>query len=186
MSFLQQKFLIMSKINLFYFLCLITLTFSCGGDDESTPMNANDDLLVGTWNLVSLDYSGVSTTTDPYGETISSSFEGQGKDITATVEFKENMEYLSSGSYTVTLVQEVYGYEIEQDVPISNFLGFGTWEKEGDIVRTMAEGSTEAGESTIVELTESSLKFEFTQVQNQETQGYNINQSITGMYSLTR
>jgi len=62
---------------------LIALSFSCGGDDDSS-MN-NNDLIIGTWSLQSLDYSGTTSTTDTYGDTITADFAGEGKDITATV-----------------------------------------------------------------------------------------------------
>ena len=61
-----------SKIT-FLLLLVTTLFFSCSDDDEVTPTSD----IVGEWTLVSLEYSGISST-EYYGQTYELSYKGTG------------------------------------------------------------------------------------------------------------
>lgn len=171
----------MKRFNLLFMLGLFGLICSCGSDDSSS----SDEGLVGTWNLLTLDYSGVSSVTGS-GISSSSEFAGEASDISTTLTFNDDNTYVASGSYTITLVTEIMGTAFEQEVVFTDFLGTGTWERDGDIVRTQADGQPEAAPLMIIELDGSSLIFDFETSQTTEMQGFITSFSVDGRYTFDR
>jgi len=175
----------MKIFNYLFLSLLIAVTFSCGDDEDVTP--PTDDLLVGTWDLQTLDYTVEQTTSiTATGETIMSTSEGEGSDISARVELREDMTYMSSGSYTIVLVSMISGYSFEQEVVVEDFLGAGAWRRDGDTLYSTDNTAGQEVPATIIELTDSSFIMDFSVRTVSNDQGFVVTSVIDGRYTFTR
>ncbi len=172
----------MKFLNSFILLALLGVLFSCGDDDEMVT----EDSFVGQWNLISLDYSGTSTTIDPDGESISIDFDGEAREIMTTVDFNADGTYTSQGSYIIDLTTDFYGYMQTQSVPFEGFVGNGTWELNGNTLTTTDTQSQNSSTIPVNNLTNSSWDTNLTVTQNSMQQGFTIIQEINGNYFFER
>jgi hypothetical protein len=91
-----------------------------------------DDGLVGTWIMTSLDYEGTSTTTFG-GQSFTSTFEGVGYDLNASITFQENPnDYKANGTYKIDLETMFGGQTFTTTSTIDGFIDDGTWEQNGN------------------------------------------------------
>ena len=141
--------------------CLMfLLTISCSKDDAPATNNSNTPdtsaSIIGNWEMISFDYNGTNTTSFTGGSLVSS-FEGVGKNITATMSVTEGPNKVkSSGGYTIHLKTTTSGTLTEQDLP-TNYNNEATWTKDGTKL------TINTTESTITELTATTLKFKSNQ-----------------------
>lgn len=176
-------------------LFLITSLVGCSSDDDGG--NDTSASLVGTWAVTSLEYEG-STSFDFLGETVNTDFNGVGQNFDLDITFTENPnEYTTEGSYDVVLDFTVNGMTETETTSVDNLEGEGTWERNGNIL--LIDGSIididvdvpladtmEMGESTILELTETTLRLgqEVTQEVTQE--GITVSVNFISETVLTR
>lgn len=152
---------------------MTTILFSCGKDDDISKLNASETLLVGTWQLSSMTYSGMTTASSASLSQIQN-FSGITKDITYTVELLEDKTYATEGGYTVTLTNQLdviidgylnEGYPTEQDFPYENLVGEGMWSSDGNTIEGLVldggQGSALGDGYEMEELTDSSFRVTF-------------------------
>jgi len=109
-------------------MLLLLSVMACKKDNTST---STDDI-VGIWELVEYTYEGTSTTSF-MGQSFSNDFDGEGRDMSATVEFKADGTYISKGDFTIDLSTDLgNGQTLDQPYTFSDFIGFGTYEVYDD------------------------------------------------------
>ncbi|UZR98343.1 hypothetical protein [Chondrinema litorale] len=143
------------KLKITFLLLLVTTFFySCSDDDDVTPTSD----IVGEWTLVSLEYSGISST-EYSGQTYELSYKGTGTDMDYTTEFKDDNTYSSGGSYTILLETEG-APDTEWTNP--GFFGSGSFEINGNTMTVEAEGMEGEQTANIVELDDHNLELNLT------------------------
>jgi len=155
--------------------------FAC--DNEDNPSTNTDDI-IGNWEVSAYSYEGTTTTTSG-GASFTTDFMGDATDVTASVEFKTDGTYSSTGGYTISLDYEIGGQTISTPVTISNFIGSGTYEVSGSTLTTTDEdGKTTALKIERLEGDDMELEFEITQETSQ--QGATSTSVIDGKATLKR
>jgi len=154
-------------------LSLTILFISCSSDD-STPIdiNAQEEDLVGTWNLIEESQDG---TVSPNGIPVNGSITSVGKDLNAQIVFTANPNnYTGSGSYTDVIKITAVGQTLAEGeliVPISDIINQGTWSLNAGVL-TLTQNGIEQ-KVNITELTAATLKIEFEIEENNVTyQGF--------------
>jgi len=163
--------------SLFYVLMLLVLA-SCGQEEESQD-------LVGTWNLQEFEYAGTSTIIFE-GESSITDFEGEARDITATVVFDADGTFQAQGSYTIDLTSDFGGQVISTPVVINNFLGSGTYELDGTTLTTTDDQTNQTGSGEITRLDGANLELFFPFTQTTVQQGVESMLTLEGQYKMTR
>lgn len=122
---------------LFIAILFLGTLLSCSSDDDE---NNNTGSILGTWDLVSLDYSGNSVAS---GTT--TTFVGEAFDINGDLSFTDNPNgYVGDTMYSIHLTSTTMGQDFETDLTnLSSVNGNGTWSLDGDqLTITPASGST--------------------------------------------
>ncbi len=128
------KNLDMLRISTILLMFSVFFFYSCDDDSSSESTGGND--LVGTWEMVEFTYTGTSVST-VMGQSFTSDFNGEGKDMNYTFEFKENpMEYEAMGSYTIALTVTGSGQTFTFDVPVNVSETTGNWSADGMTLTT--------------------------------------------------
>lgn len=140
----------------FFAICLVGLLFTSCNNDE-TEVNK----LIGTWNLIGLDYNGTAIAETADIE-IESELSAVGKNFDSEIAFNADGTYTSSGMYTVDLTQTTQGIEATQTVNVPSFVGSGEYTLDDEmnpteITFTQSTGETVTGNITL--LNENELKF---------------------------
>ncbi|PHI20109.1 hypothetical protein CEQ90_09140 [Lewinellaceae bacterium SD302] len=122
------------------YLCLLMLAFTfvisgCGDDDDNSSAD-----LVGTWEMVDLNYTGESSTTNA-GLTAETDFTGTGINMDFTIVFNEDGTYITDGDYeieltSITTFQGTSSTDV-QVIPINDIMGNGEYSVSGNILTTM-------------------------------------------------
>lgn len=177
----------------FLILCVAISFTTCSSDDDSSNDdipndNSNDPTadLVGTWDLVALDYTGTSSTGI---EGISIDFSGVAQNIDYTLEFSENPnEFVAGGSYDIELTTSLFGIEETQTVTVNDASSTGNYSINDDMLTTDGDAiSIDNGlpmdinipnDLTIIELTDTTLML------NQESNQIVIQDGVTAEVSL--
>lgn len=171
-------------------LLILVISFSfatCSTDDDSGSDTSGT--LVGTWEMVSFDYSG-STTTEFQGQTIISDFDGVGQNLDYTLAFTENPnEFEGQGSYDIELTSTIAGESTTQVQSIEDTNSTGTYTRAGntitfegtlvsvgDMVPVAPQGNNEA---TISELTNTTLRITQETTQEQMVSGASVSFTLT-------
>ncbi|WP_323787666.1 hypothetical protein [Psychroserpens sp.] len=162
----------MKKLHVLFIALALVFT-ACSSDDNNTNNDPGDgDVngeLLGLWNAVDVLYTG-DTVVEVAGQTIVTDFVGESYDVDFTLEFTENPnEYVSEGSYSVELTSTTLGQTQVFDVPNLEFIGDGTWTRDGNEITTMANG--DEGVMTILELTATTLRLGYQTVEVINNQG---------------
>ncbi len=156
-------------------LTLLIAFTSCKKDDDNPPPGNTSGDIVATWIATDYSYEG-STTTEAMGITVTSDFVGTASDLDLDITFNADNTFESSGSYTLNLVTTFEGQTIEQDLPIT-VSSSGTYELEGDMLTIDGNGLT--SEATILELTETTLRYTATAETTQTVGGATATTTIT-------
>ena len=155
--------------------------FAC--ENEDNPSTGTDDI-VGSWEVSAYSYEG-QTTTVSGGASFTTDFMGDATDVTASVEFKADGTYSSTGGYTISLDYEIGGQTISTPVTISNFIGAGTYEVSGSTLTTTDENG-EVTTLKIERLEGDDLELEFQIMQETTQQGATSTSVIDGKATLER
>ncbi len=159
---------------IFLALIAITILSSCKKDSES--LNSSETILLGTWELTAMTYTGTNASTSQ-GFTTVTDFSGVTKDMTYEIEFSENPKtYETSGGYTVELTSTIEdvlidgevvvpGYTFVNDVPIEGAAQTGSWSSDGNTIEGLVfdngQGMDANSSYEIEELSDSSLRITF-------------------------
>jgi len=163
----------------------VFLLVSCGQDDSSNIPNA--PTLEGVWTLSGLTYDGISMTTDEDGSIATSDFDGNAKDIDATLIFEQDPAiYTSDGSFTITVTSNVFGQEVSQDLVFNNFLGDGIWSQSEGVLTISDANTGENSETDILELKDDSLILDFEAINIMMVQSLQVEQVISGAASFKK
>jgi len=152
----------MKKLRTVTVIFLTILFISCSSDDNSTiDTNAQEENLIGTWNLSEIKQEG-TVTSNIQGIPVQSHYSAYGKDINAQVTFTQNPNnFTSSGNYTSVVTVTILGQANTQEfnVSIDDFLNLGTcWSLNKGVITINQGGKTV--DINIIELTTLTLKLE--------------------------
>lgn len=150
----------MKKFMLTAMLAATCMFTSCSSDDDGGNDSGIDEsaALTGTWAPTDIYYEGESTV-EAGGQSFTTAYTGQSVSFDDfIVLINEDQTYESSGSYTLELGVSAMGEEITQEITMSDFLGTGTWERNGDEFSTTDNESGSTGVSTIEVLNDTTLK----------------------------
>ena len=175
----------------------VVMLMGCSSDDDGGSDDTSADL-VGTWRITSLTYNG-DVTTEFQGTSTSSTFDGEAINIDAIIVLTENPnEFTGSGSYDVVLTSETAGQSTTQTVPIDDFESEGTWSRSGNTLSTngsLVSVSSPAdvfgdmmtsGDSTIEELTETTLRLSNSDSQEITQDGLTLSTTANSTVVFTR
>lgn len=174
----------MKFLNSLILLALLGVLFSCGGDDSDDIMNS--DPLVGEWRMVSLDYSGTSTTINPYGPPLVSEFVGTARDINTTITFNSDNTFSSEGAYTIDLVTDYGGTTFEESTEFEGFMGSGTWALDGNTLTTTDNATGETSELDLQNLTDDGWGVDVMNSRTTEVQGFTVIQEVNTSFFFER
>ncbi|CAL2077945.1 hypothetical protein [Tenacibaculum sp. 190524A02b] len=137
-------------------LSVFTLA-SCSKSDE--PVNNSD--LIGEWNLTEFTYSG-KTTSKISGQTITTDFEGVGKNFSSKLTFSQNPNKVSaSGSHDIDLTYKLFGLEQTNTYTLKDISSEATWTENGDKITFNGQVIKTSTPNTI-NLPQSNDSYEFT------------------------
>ena len=110
---------------------------SCSSDDDSSNNSTNDTSagLVGTWNLVGINYNG-DITTEVAGQLFSVDLDGVGENLDFSLTFSDPDEFMGSGSFDIILTTTVSGQTTTGPISIDIPSTEGTWEQNGTMLTT--------------------------------------------------
>lgn len=146
----------MKFLQTIFFLILCTVLFSCTTEDEEPSNNAS---IVGNWQLASMKYDGVSRLSMD-GSDMEQSFSGEASEIDFIIDFSESPNRFSSqGGYLINLTYDLMGQDINIPVRIDDFMGDGSWDINGDILKVTMTGQP-TDELKILKLTANELTME--------------------------
>lgn len=176
-------------------LCTVLALASCSTDDNGGSSDTSGDI-VGTWEMVTFDYEGTSTT-EFDGETFTADFVGVGQNIDYTIEFTENPnEFSGQGSYDIELSTTIAGQTTTQVESINDTTSTGSYEISGNTITfdgvLVSAGSmaptmgTEGSVGTISELTDSTLVLTQEATEMQSVNGATISITIVSETVFTR
>ncbi len=167
-------------------LLFIAVT-SCSEDDAPSK---NNSMIVGDWKLEEFNYQGETSGTYQ-GMDLSSSYEGIGKNINATLSFNEDNTFDFQGDYEVDLSYE----GMTQNYPMENVSSSGNWSVDGDYiitssaigqVQTQAVVGPQEGRMRISELTENRMVLIIDQESTMSQSGMDFMIRMGGKYVLSR
>ncbi|PCI06386.1 MAG: hypothetical protein COB81_00505 [Flavobacteriaceae bacterium] len=148
----------------------ISVLVGCDKNDVTTPKENSSDI-VGEWLMEALTYTGTSTLS-VLGEEYITDFVGKSIDSDLVVDYRENNDIYTEGSYNIELSSTFLGVTTTQSTGglIKDGLA-GTWEIKGDsLITTTTLGETSS--SYIEILTENTLKLVATDQRTETIEGY--------------
>lgn len=157
--------------------------FSCSHDDNASP--ESQGIMVGKWKVTSIQYTGTSVT-NVEGEATSADFKGVGKDMSLELTFSQDPnKYTATGSYTISLSTNILGYDFPIDMPITGFMGNGTWMVKGKYIYvTDAQGRRDS--STITSLDPDHMTVAWGNTQSMIEEGISVQVTAQGTYAFTK
>jgi len=141
---------------------------------SSSTQKITPSILVGDWEMVSLDYAGSSTDVVG-GQTITTSFTGVGRDFTYQITFTDNPKtYAATGGYTVDLTSIFSGQSNTQAVSIPNAASSGTWNLVGNTLTITDAGTNETNSTEILTGGQNNFSYDFAGLNGQSVGGANV------------
>lgn len=172
-------------------LAILFIAFSSCSKDDDSSLDLNSSMIVGEWNLSSLNYAGKTEVI--FQETnYSTTYSGVAENIDYTLTFNADNTFSSQGGYDVNLTTE----GISQIIAINDFSSSGDWSIDGNILKTSTNfaqmnnsnmvDAESVGEIIIKEMTENRIVLTVDQVSNFNESGFENIATISGEYILTR
>jgi len=172
-------------------LTFLFITFSSCSKDSDNNSDLNSSMIVGEWNLSSLNYNG-KTELNFNDTNYTTVFSGVAENIAYTLTFNANNTFKTEGGYDVNLTTDGFS----QIYPIVGYTSSGDWSIEGNILKTsvglaqLNEGELTASESVgeviIQEITENRMVLIVDQVTKFNESGFENIATVSGEYILTR
>lgn len=181
----------------FLILCVAVSFAACSTDDDNSNNNDTSGELVGTWDLISLDYNG-NTFTSMDGQGFNIDFVGFAENIDYSLTFTENPnEFLAGGSYDINASSTFEGQTTTINESFDGVSSEGTWEQNGNILTvegTLVDAGTtlpvnmdiETAPTVISELTDTTLVLTQEINQEQTANGVTITISVFAETTYTR
>lgn len=161
----------------------VTILLSCS-DDETTPPVEIDNL-VGQWVIISAGCDDGTISLDGGASTVGT-FTQFAKDLDYTINFLENGTFISNGDVTFETTVMAFGLENTMDTKQENWLGAGTWERDGVNLITNTDGDEDVTTSEILVENETTIELKAALVQDAVFQGVNTTNSCTLFYTLEK
>ena len=151
----------------------------------STTQKITTSVMVGDWEMVSLDYAGTSTT-EAGGQTFTTTFNAVGRDFTYKFTFNDNPKtYAATGGYTVDLTSIFEGQSTTQEVILPDASSSGTWELVGNSLSLTDANTNETSTTEILTGGQNSFSFDFAGFAGQSAGGANV-QFTSGQVGFSR
>ncbi len=155
--------------------CLIIVIVSCSSDDNSqVDRNAQEDALVGTWNLIEESQVGTGTATIE-GIPLTGNISSFAKDIDAQIIISKTPNIITpSGSYTEVITVSFLTINRVEEVPV--FLGGeindASWSLNDGVLELLDGNETQ--EINIITLTATTLKVEINVIRDIVIDGIDV------------
>ncbi|MEO0571365.1 MAG: lipocalin family protein [Bacteroidota bacterium] len=121
------------KIFKFLVVVVTVVLFVSCSEDEGTMNPVDQDSLIGTWRLSSLN-SDTEFSTEFEGIPFSGDLQSVGENLNYTVTFTEN-QYSSQGSYDIVTTGNVNGIPLDEDTTtVTDIAESGTYSFENDML----------------------------------------------------
>ncbi|MEQ8623508.1 MAG: lipocalin family protein [Vicingaceae bacterium] len=172
--------------------CFLAFSISSCSDvnDDLTPVNsanqANNNapssstqkittsVLVGDWEMISLDYAG-TTSEVVAGQTLTTSFSGVGRDFTYQITFTDNPKtYAATGGYTVDLTTTFSGQTFTQPTAIPDASSSGTWNLVGNTLTITDASTNETNTTEILTGGQNNFSYDFAGLFGKSVGGANV------------
>lgn len=165
-------------------LCgLPMMLLSCSREDENPVFD--ESLLIGDWQITSLDYSGTTTTTLA-GFKTTANFTGKGVGLDMIVRFLQDPNtVVSEGEYSIDLKTTVLGQTSTSTLHFSDFMMPGAWKIEGGN-KLIIEAIDVSEEATIKKLDDTDFVMDWSYVTEESEMGISVMQKVKGVYTLTK
>lgn len=166
-----------------YFLFFSVVLVSCSDDDNTPTIPVYN--IVGSWEMIDLNYTGNSTTTDQ-GQSTSTTYVGVGTNFDASISFTENPNILlGDGTYDIELTSTTSGVSETNTITGSTLLPSCTWSRNGASLIFVTEGQEDSS-ATILELSATNLKLQSDSDETFEYLGVTVVNSISVITTLIR
>ncbi len=176
----------MKKFALLLFLTSTVLFVSCS-DDDNDPIEIDQSLISGSWNLTEVRSENGKATATVQNIPLSGDYSVTGKDYTATATFtasdSESEPNTVTGSGGFTLVASFSlptqdPIEVEQNVP--DLIGAGEWTVSGNTLSITVQQETTSYEITALTAQSMTLKITIDEDTTVDIGGDSVAVSITG------
>lgn len=175
----MKKYFLLSVITAF------TFVFSSCSKDKDGVLGANEDSIIGSWNLTALEATDGKSNTDFDGTLIPATFDAIGKDFDTVVIFsKEPQIVTSEGSYITVLTTTIMSEIENQEQKGEDFFEPNEWNLDGNTLY-FGSGEEEVG-FTITELTDSKISLRYNLNETVEALGGTTTVSATYNMTLTK
>lgn len=154
---------------------------SCSKDDDD---GAGPSGIQGEWEMESMNFEGESTTTI-MGQTFTSTFSGDAKDIDLIMDMKADNTVESQGGYTIVIEYEFSGQKFEQEQTFQDLFNRMDYEINGDII-TFTDEMGDTLDAEIITQTSSTLVFRARINTTSTDNGFTVDTYQDGTYTFKR
>ncbi|WP_438422252.1 hypothetical protein [Aquimarina macrocephali] len=179
----------MKRFAMFLFLASTLLFVSCNDDDDS-PIEIDQSLIPGEWNLTEVKSENGKVTATIENIPVSGGYSLSGKDYTAEATFTKASEadkpntFLSSGGFTLVAKITIPTQSIDYEEAIPDFIGAGDWKIDGTkLITTVANKDVSFD---IIALTAQTLSIKKDIKETVEQQGITFEVTGSQIFTLTK
>jgi hypothetical protein len=155
-------------------VCVISLISACTSDDSTIDTNAQEQDLIGTWNLTEESQDGKGTATIE-GIPVSGNISSFAKDLDAQITFSNAPNSITaSGGYTEVVTVSFLTITNTEEIPVflNGEISQGTWSMNSGVITL--SGGNDSQEINIVELTATTLKVEINVLRDVVVDGIDV------------
>lgn len=141
---------------------LLTSLFLTSCSDSSSPSGGDTSgTIIGTWNLVFLEYDGETTITDTEdGSVMVQQVSGEGENFDFQITYEENSTFSSSGTYELIITSEINGQSIRDTLKVDDDHNSGEYLFDGTTLTAYDSSGVET-KATVIMLTEDMMIYKF-------------------------
>jgi hypothetical protein len=180
----------MKRFAMFLFIVSTSLFISCNDNDDDSPIEIDQSLVPGEWNLTDIKSENGKVTTTIENIPLSGNYSLSGKDYTAEATFTEVSDadkpntFVSSGGFTVVAKIAIPTKTIDYEQVIPDFIGAGNWKIDGNkLITTVADNDVSFD---ITALTETTMSIKKDIKETVEQQGITFEVSGSQIFTLTK
>lgn len=153
----------MKNLSLFFVTLFGFILFSCS-DSSSGSGGDTSGTIVGTWDLIFLEYTGETVTIDlEDGFTVTQQIDVKGDNFDFQITYGEDATVHSEGSYRLIIESEVLGNIVRDTVYVDNDHNPGEYLFD-DPLLTVFDSSGVVTESTVTMLTQDMMVYSFNRI----------------------
>lgn len=140
---------------------LVSLFLISCSDSSSSSSGDTSGTIIGTWNLVFLEYDGETTITNTEdGSVMVQHVAGKGQNFDFQITYEEDATFHSMGSYQLIINSEVNGQSIRDTVMVDNDHNPGEYLFDGTTLTAYDSSGVET-KATVTMLTEDMMIYKF-------------------------